>query len=217
MNHLRMDNGQLNKKKMSNIKLPFGGPMSNEKGLTLVEVLISSSIAALVGGLLIMIMVNSTGLFYEESSKVSMGLNTNEALAQVRKSIKESSAILPSYVAGSVTYTSGESTIVLKVPSLDSSGNIISSTFDYFVFSRDLTNLRFKTFPDPVSSRKAQDQIFSTSLDDLRIQYFNSVNPPVEVDPVKATKVRMTVTLKQKNGLTYEINISTSEANLRND
>ncbi len=189
----------------------------NSKGLTLVELLISMSIAVVVGGLLIAIIVNSSGLSYKQSSKVSIGLNTNDALAQVRKNIKESSAVTPSFTIGSKTYTSGLSQIILKVPSLDQSGNIIPNTFDYFIFFQDQTKLRFKVFPDPVSTRKAQDQIFSTSLDSLQIQYLNSVNPPVEVVPDAAAKVRMTITLKQKNGTNYEIITATSEANLRND
>lgn len=189
----------------------------NSKGFTLVELLISMSIAVVVGGLLIAIIVNSSGLSYKQSSKVNIGLNTNDALAQVRKSIKESSAVVPSFTIGSETYTSGLSEIILKVPSLDQSGNIISNFFDYFIFFQDQTKLRFKVFPDPASSRQPQDQIFSTSLDSLQIQYLSSVNPPVEVVPEAASKIRMTLTLKQRNGLDYEISTATSEANLRND
>lgn len=189
----------------------------NQLGFTLFEVLISMSIAVVVGGLLLLIMVNSVGLFYNESSKVNIGLNTNDALNQVRKNIKESSGVAASYTAGSTTYSSGGTQAVLKVPSLDLSGNIITNTFDYFVFFQDALKLRFKTFPNALSSRKAQDQIFTTSLDKLVFQYLNSANPPVEVAPISATKVKITLTLKQKAGAAYQISTATSEANLRND
>ena len=179
--------------------------------------LISISIAAVVGGLLLVIIVNSTGLFYKESSKVEQGLNTNDALAEVRKSIKQSSAIAVSYTESSVTYTSGETQIVLKVPSLDSSGNNILSSFDYFVFFQDTSKLRFKIFPDTASSRKAQDRIFSNIVDSLVFKYLSSSNPPIEVAPEGATKVRITLKLKQKAGASYQTNIATTEANLRND
>lgn len=192
-------------------------PKAGEAGLTLVEILISSSIAVVVGSLLLIIMVNSSGLFYKESSKVNIGLNTDDALSKVRKSIKESSAVVANYTQGLETYTSGVTMIVLKLPSLDSSGNIIPNVFDYFVFFKDQSHLRFKTFPDIVSFRKPQDQIFSTNVEGLVINYLTSDNPPVEVSPSSAAKVRITLTLKEKNWSTDETHTATSEANLLND
>lgn len=188
-----------------------------QRGLTLVEVLISFSIAVAVGGLLLITLVNSSGLFYKQSSTVSIGLNTNDALAKVRQSIKESNRVAALYTSGSETYTSGATQIVLQVPSLNFENNIIVGVFDYFVFFQDQTKLRFKIFPDPLSSRRTQDQIFSTNVDNLVFKYLNSANPPVEITPITATKVRITLALKQRSGATYESNIATSEANLRND
>lgn len=192
-------------------------PEAGEAGLTLVEILISSSIAAVVGILLLLIIVNSSGLFYKESAKVNLGLSANDALTQVRKSVKGSSAVALLYTAGSETYTSGVTQLVLQLPSLDSSGNIILNIFDYFVFLKDQSKLRFKTFPNALSSRKAQNQIFSNMVDNLVFQYFNFDNPPLEVAPTLAAKVRITLTLKQKMGVDHEANIATTEANLRNN
>lgn len=186
-------------------------------GLTLIEVLVAMGIATMVGVLLVVIIVNSAGLFKQQSSQVQEGLNINDALAQVRSSTKQASAIASTYTGGSTTYTTGPSQLVLKVSSIDSSGNIIENTDDYFVFFQDQNYLRFKTFPDPVSFRKASDRIFSTSLDNLIFKYFNSANPPAEVPPESAIKVRITLTLKQRNGASFETNTATSEANLRND
>ncbi len=191
--------------------------MKQSRGFTLIELLISMAIAAVVGGLLLVIIVNSTGLFYKESSKVNIGLNTNDALAMLRKSIKGSNSVMAAYTAGSQIYPSVATSIVLKVPSIDQSSNIISGVFDYFVFLKDGTKLVFKTFPDNLSSRKAQEQVFSTNVDDLVFEYLNSQDPPLRVVPPLATKVRITLTLKRKSGADYETNTATSEANLRND
>ncbi len=174
-------------------------------------------IAVVAGALLVVIMVNSAGLFSQQSSKVTEGLNINDTLSQVRGSIKQASAVVASFSDGQNTYTTGSSQLVLQVVSIDSSGNIIDNTFDYFVFVLDRSNLHFKIFPDPVSSRKTADRIFSTSVDNLNFQYLNSANPPLEVTPTSATKVRISLTLKQKVGLNFETHTATSEANLRND
>lgn len=189
----------------------------NKGGFSLVEILISTSIAVLIVGLLAVIMVNITGVFYKESSKVNIGLNANDALSNIRSNIKDASGIVDSYIGGSTTFTTGTTQLVLKIPAIDSSNNIISNVFDYFVYFLDTNKLRFKTFPDPLSARKSADQIFSTSVDKLLFQYLNSAVPPAEVPPTSSSKIRITLTLKQKSGANYQTNIATSEANLRNN
>lgn len=189
----------------------------NSSALTLIEVLVAMGIATVAGVLLLVIIVNSTGLFTQQSSKVQMGLNINDALSQVRSSIKDASIVADKYINGGTTYTTGSKQLVLKVLSIDSSGSIIDNTFDFFVFFQDQSYLRFKILPDPLSFRKAANQVFSSSVNNLIFQYFNSAIPPVEVTPTAATKVRITLTLKQKIGVKYETQTATSEANLRND
>lgn len=187
-----------------------------QKGLTLIEVLISALIAVMAGGLLLAVIVNSTNFFYKQSAKVNIGLNANDALAQISQNIKESAKVAPSYSPGAETYTSGATQLILKVPSQDPSGSIISDTFDYFVYFLDQSSLRLKTFPDILSVRKPQDRIFSTNVDSLFFQYLNSQNPPAEITPAAASKVRVTLTLNIKSGMSFETNTATTEANLRN-
>lgn len=190
----------------------------DEYGLTLVEGLIALSIATVVGALLLVIMVNTGGLFYQQSSKLEQGLNINDALGAIGQTIKESSSVAASYPSvPPPNFTSGTKQLVLKVPSIDASSDIISNIFDYFVFFLDQGSLRFKTFPDPQSSRKAQDQIFSTKVESLFFQYYDSQIPPQEVTPTSASKIKVTLQLKQKAGAGIEQNIATKEANLRND
>lgn len=188
-----------------------------DKGLTLVEVLVTGGIAVVAGVLLVAVIVNSAGIYNKESSKLSEGLNINDALSMIRSKVKESSAVQASFTANPITYTSSSNQLVLKIASIDSSGNIVDQTFDYYVFFLDNTRLRLKTFPDSSSFRKAQDQIFSTNVDNLNFQYLNSSNPPLEVTPSLATKVRINLRLKQRSGSNYETKTATSEAILRND
>lgn len=187
------------------------------RGLTLVEILVSLGIASIVGVLLLVIIVNSAGLYTKESSKVEQGLNINDALSQIRSTIKQASGVAAAYTDGSTIYTTGTTQLILKIASIDSSSNIIDNTFDYFIFFLDQKMLRFRVIPDALSSRKPMDQIFSTNIDSLKFQYFNSEIPPTEVSPVSASKIRITLTLKQRAGATTETNTATSEANLRND
>ena len=189
-----------------------------EQGLSLVEILTVMGIMTVVGALLMVIIVNSAGLFTTQSSKLEQGLNINDLFSQIRSNIKDAGSVAASYTGGSTTYTTGVTQLILKLSSIDSSNNIISNTFDYYVYFLDTNRIRLKTFPDAQSSRKPQDQIFSGQIDSLKFQYFSSATPPVEVTPSSAAKVRITLTLKQKTGAgSFETNTATSEANLRND
>lgn len=191
---------------------------SDESGITLFEVLITLTVSAIIGGLLLVVIVNTGGIFYKESSSLEQGLNINDALGKITQSIKEASAVEVSYPSGSPIYTSSATQLVLKVPSLDSSNNLISNTFDYFVFHLNGTNLHFKIFPDlSLSSRKPQDQIFSTNVNTLLFQYYNSQTPPQEVSPSSAVTIKTSLVLRQKSGSGFEQNTATTEANLRND
>lgn len=181
-----------------------------ERGLTLVEILVAMGIAGVVGALIMVIVINNTGMFTDQSGKVQRGLDINDALSQVRLSIKDANGVVSSYTDGGITYTTGADQLILKVASVDASGDIIDGIFDYFVFFKDQDLLRLKTFPNASSSRKQADRVLSTSVADLNFHYFNSASPPVEVVPNTAAKVRVSLKLNQTN-------TATSEANLRND
>lgn len=178
------------------------------RGLTLVEVLVAMGIATVAGVLLLVIIVNSAGMFSKQSAKVESGLNVNDALSKFRASVKQASVI---------SDQSSSSQLVLKILSLDSAENIIENTYDDFIFVVNQNYLRFKIFPNALSFRPAADQILSKGVDNLSFQYFNSATPPLEVSPANAAKVRITLTLKQKAGADFETNTATSEASLRND
>lgn len=185
------------------------------KGFTLLEVLITIGIVTVMGALLMVVMVNSAGLFTKESSNLKQNLNSNDALVHIRSSIKSSSSLLATYIDEGTTYTSGASQLILKTPSLDSSNNVIIDSFDTYVYFLDSNKLRFKSFPAILSSRKAQDQILTTIADSLIFHYFDSTNQ--EVVPTSAVKVKISLTLKQNSLGNYQIQTATSEASLRND
>ncbi len=191
--------------------------MKKSAGLSLIETLLAVGISLVVGTLLVVIMINSAGLHYRQSSKLEEGLNINDALSGIRQNIREAYGVALSYTYDLTTYTSSDSQLVLKVTSVDSMGNLITDTFDYYVFFKDQDKLRFKTFPNGASARKARNQIFSASVDGLKFQYLDSAFPPNEVAPLTASKVRITLSLKQKSGSYFETTIATSEAALRND
>lgn len=170
----------------------------SRSGFTLPEVIIGMAVATLVGGLLILILVQSAGVFYRETAKVSQGLGLNDSLAKIESSIRKSQAIVS---------TSSASQLVLKIPSVDGSGNVINNTFDTEVFQKEGDKLKYKLFPDSASSQKSADIILTKNVDSLLFQYFDALGQ--EVLPASSVRVRASLSLKQQS--------ATAEAHLRND
>ena len=187
---------------------------SSHRGFTLVELIISISIAVLVSGLLIAILVNNTGLFYKQSSKISEGIGANNGLVNIKSSIKESQSVADSFSFSGTTYSSSSTQLVLKLPSIDSSKDIISNTFDYFVYYQNNDKLIWRVFPDPLSLRVSVNQILTENVQSLLFEYFNSAGNPIT--PTSAVKVRVRINLS-KNVATEDEHLSVwTEVNLRN-
>ncbi len=186
------------------------------KGLTLVEVLVAGGITAMVSALLITILVNTTGLFYQQTTKVSQGVGANDALSQFRASLKEAKAVAVSYPeTGTPSYTSGGSQLVLKFSSIDASGYVIANTYDYIVFYLSGDKFKIATFKSGASQRKLINRILASSVTGVTFSYLDAQGQAVT--PSSAVKVRMSLSLNQKAGKLYVTNTATSEANLRND
>lgn len=198
-------------------KLPADWRMNlSTKGFTLFETIIAISVSIVIGTILLLIFVNSTDIFYHQNTKLQQGVDLNNSLSKVRTTIREAVSVVSSYPTGfSPEYTSSDSELVLSLLSVDSSGNLISDTYDYAVFTREHDLLRFKIFPDVQSQRKVTDQVLSKNVDGIKFNYLGEAGS--EVAPPEAVKVMITLTLRQKSGLREEINVATSEANLRNN
>lgn len=188
-----------------------------KNGFTLPELITTVAMVAIMGGLLIGIMVNNTGLFYQQTSKVSQGVDANDALVRVRSEIKEAQAVAVGYPVGSPTYTSGSNQLVLRLTSIDSSGNIITATYDYAVFAVSEERLTYQFFPDTAggSIRKGANEILAKNVSSVLFEYYDSTG--AQTGPTNAVNVKITLTLRQKAGQGFETNVVTSEANLRNN
>lgn len=185
------------------------------KGISLVEVLLAMAVSSIVGLFLFAILVNNTGVFYNQSSKVEQGLKINDSLSTIRTAVKSSNAIAQEYPPGSPTYTSGSSQLVLRFSSLDSSGSVIQNTYDYAVFFVENQKLLYKVFPNASSTRPPSDQLLALNVDSIAFKYYDTLGQ--EVIPSTAAKVLVSVTLKTKAGNSFQTQTATTEAYLRNN
>ncbi len=188
------------------------------KGLSLLEVLIGMTVAAVAGGLIINLMVSSNRIFINQTNQVSQGLSLNQSAREITNLIKSSSGISSQYPStGTPQFITDSDTLVLKLPSLSSGGQIIDSVFDYAVISADSSNLailRKYIFPGPGSVRKSENQVLSTSLNTLNFRYLDKSNNPAGV--VETVRVNFSLTLKVSGGLSEKESSASGTVNIKN-
>lgn len=190
----------------------------NSKGITLTEILVTLAITAVVVTLLATIFSQNNRLFYNQQTKVSHGISSNEVINQIDDAIRGAISVEAQYPAQNPTYTSGDSTLILKLPSIDGSGNVISGVFDYMVFSKDLTLpaiLRQIIYTDPQSARKSANKVISTTLKSLTITYLSDVK--ATVSPTSASLVNYSLILSSKQGDQTIESSASGQTRLRNN
>jgi type II secretory pathway pseudopilin PulG len=108
--------------------------------------------------------------------------NYQQAIIRTSGSARDSMQYLSVYTSQSYRvltsgagYNSGPDTLVLQLPAVDNSGEIIASKWDIAVFYASGTQLRLLTMPDPASSRPTLDKQLSDSLQSLVFTYNNAV------------------------------------------
>lgn len=187
-------------------------------GLSLVELLIALAVAGVAGAILMMIMLQTNNVFFQQSAKVSQGVGLNDTLSRISQAVRSASFIAEKYPVGSPTYFTGQQTLILAYPSLDASQKPISNTYDYIIISKDPLKpaiLREQVFPNPVSTRKSANRVLLTNLSFLRFTYLNTTGEPM--NPILAKKVEFAVKVAEKSGLSTEETSRSGEVNLRND
>lgn len=192
--------------------------MKNSKGISLPEILLGTVIAAVLGGILVNLLISTNALFFDQSIKLKQGLSLNQASKEITTLIKSSAGISSQYPpAGTADYTTNANTLVLKLPSVNQSGEVIEQVFDYAVLSKDPGSpkiLRKKIFVDQVSYRNAEDKVLSTVLEDLTFVYLDSSN--LSVSPAEAVRINFTIDLSENSNASENKSSSSGTANLKN-
>lgn len=191
-----------------------------EQGLTLTEVLVVVILSAITGTILVSFLVQNNRLFFQQTARVSQGLSVNRANQQISEAIKSASAVATacSPPACNAQYLSKSSQLVVMIPSIAASGEVIENTADFLVITADSSQpaiLRKLVFPNPLSSRKSENQVLATKLSQLEFIYLDSTGN--QVSPNAASRINFTINLLEKAGFGDETSSVSGQVNLRNN
>ena len=137
--------------------------------MTLVEVMIASTVAFMVAGTTTAVMI--TSLRSTTKSMVFHRVNREARYLSdtFSRDVRGAWSVAATYTDGQTTYTTGDDTIVLELPSIDAQGNVIDvdNTHDAVVYhpdgDRDGVLIR-EVFPDASSNRASDHHIYGNAI-----------------------------------------------------
>ena len=138
------------------------------KGLTLVELQVASSIALIILSAALALYLFSWRSFTIGNALLDVYSNSRNASGWLTRDIRCATQVVPQYPeTGSPAYQTGDHVIVLKVPSVDGSGNALNSSYDHIIYKLQDGDLYRIVQKDASSSRPNENRAiahYCTSL-----------------------------------------------------
>lgn len=154
---------------------------SNAKGLTLIELIISIGIfVVLISSSVVGLYIYTAKITPDLHAKSQVGLQYRIAFEEFSKWVSQAIQVEPSF--GS--YGSGSSSVVLKIPAINGSNQIIANTYDRIVFQGATERI----LPDPSSSRLATTRKLIDDPFLITILYY-TLNDQIASDRSQTEKV----------------------------
>lgn len=140
-------------------------------GFTLVEVLIVAAMIGIIIAAIIELLLKYDVLFATQQATIAVDTSANEIVSRVHLAALQADAIVASHTFGSVALSTGTSTLVLELPSIDSSGAIIGGSRDYVGFYASGTATYALVDAAVGSNRQSGTQQLSDTLLSLSFSY----------------------------------------------
>ncbi len=171
----------------------------NQDGFTLFEMIIVIFLFAILLVGLLNIFDWQHKIYNLEQAEIAATGTARVALNAMTFGMAPGSAIVASRTIDSTNYVTGGSTVVVQLPSYDSSNNVIADTWDYIVFSASGSNLTQTIDAANNSERNSGTKLLTDSLENFALTYNNA-------DPTAASQITVNLTTRSY----YRGNNSTS-------
>ncbi len=142
-----------------------------EKGFTLIEVVIVTSIFTVLALALLNVFDWHNKLFNLERADTEAVGSARITMNNMATYIAQASNIEANRTIGGTTYTTDADTVVLQLPAFDSSGNLLASIYDYVVYNKSGTTLSQITEIGSGSSRNAGTKVMTAYAQSLSFTY----------------------------------------------
>ena len=137
--------------------------LKNKKssGFTLIEVLIASAIAAVIGAVIVVAFISGQNSFVMGTNLLEIHVDARVAMEWIVRDVQWAND-------GVITYIGGANVLVLSIPSIDAANDIKDMYFDSVVYTLNGTNLMRLVEPDAVSSRIPASDTIANNITNLQ-------------------------------------------------
>lgn len=193
---------------------------NSEAGFTLAEAMIASVIGMIIVGMVMILYIGVQNSMTAGLALAEINSDAGLAMDRIVRDVRWATQLETSRTIGGTTYITGDNRIVIKVPSIDASGDIITSTYDYIVYALDSSNttrLRRLVDPNASSSRSSLNQIVAENISSFSLSSAGTGLSSVgSLSGVRAVEVAITANKQPLQGKTITESL-TSEVEIRND
>lgn len=142
------------------------------KGFTLIESVVLIAVTTLALLALVNLFVVFNSLYGYQQAYTRTAGSALVAMSAFESAVLPADAVLASHAFSGTTYTTGTTTLVVELPSIDGSGNVISGTHDYIAFYvTGTTTLARVVSANAGSARSSGTKILTTTLSALALTY----------------------------------------------
>ena len=141
------------------------------RGFTLLEIVVIVAISAVMCIVLVDLYRAYARMYGYQKGAADTAGSAATVANELQEWVLQASRILTSTTYSGATYTTGTNTLVLEVPSIDASGNMLTNTYDSVIFYSSGTHLYRVLSPNAASVRTASTKTLSTKLASLSLAY----------------------------------------------
>lgn len=140
-------------------------------GFTLVETIITVSMTAVIMLALANLYINFNSLYSYQQTFVATANAASSAVGAFNAAVLPANRVLASYDFSGTTLSTATTTLVLELPSMDASGNIIAGAYDYIGFYLNDTDLYERTLANASSARTTGIKRIAPLVDSLSFEF----------------------------------------------
>lgn len=179
--------------------------MSKKKinGFTLAETITTISILAIISVVLVTFYITGLKIYKEKTVERDLIFATENTLKDISQNVKSTTNFIGQRDLNGITFTSSSDTIILEIPSVNSSQETIYEDnqikyFDYIVYTLSGSNIIKNIYPDINSSRgQIENKILESGVTNFTITYYPT-NPPT--DWANIAKVNFSISASKNIG-----------------
>ena len=143
----------------------------NQKGFTIIEIVIVIFLFGILLMGLLSIFEWQQKVYTVEMAEVGVTSSARSTLGAMNSVIAQGIEIVSSRTIDSVLYTTGGSTVVVRLPVITSSDEVLPDQYDYAVFHRDGENLFQIIEAHASSTRETGSKLLSDNVHNFSLSY----------------------------------------------